>query len=45
MDQGEVENNETRLDKRHKMRLVCEHFTFENNTGHTDLRTAGHDLI
>ena len=23
------------------MRLVCELFTFENNTGHTDLRTDG----
>ena len=26
----------TRPDTRHKMRLVCVLFTFENNTGHTD---------
>ena len=32
---------ETRPDTRHKMRLVCVLFTFENNTGHTDLRTDG----
>ena len=43
----------TRPDTRHKMRLVCELFTFKNNTGHTDprtdvptdRRTDGHDLI
>ena len=29
----------TRPDTRHKMRLVCVLFTFENNTGHTDGRT------
>merc|ERR1719414_576531 len=32
---------ETRPDTRHKMRLVCVVFTFENNTGHTDGRTDG----
>ena len=32
---------ETRPDTRHKMRLVCVLFTFENNTGHTDGRTDG----
>ena len=31
----------TRPDTRHKMRLVCELFTFKNNTGHTDGRTDG----
>ena len=31
----------TRPDTRHKMRLVRILFTFENNTGHTDLRTDG----
>ena len=31
----------TRPDTRHKMRLVCVRFTFENNTGYTDLRTDG----
>ena len=35
----------TRPDTRHKMRLVCVLFTFENNTGYTDgptdLRTDG----
>ena len=31
----------TRPDTRHKMRLVCVLFTFENNTGHTDGRTDG----
>ena len=31
----------TRPDTRHKMRLVCVLFTFENNTGHTDRRTDG----
>ena len=40
---------ETRPDTRHKLRLVCVVFTFENNTGHTDGRTDGrtdgHDLI
>ena len=48
---------ETRPDTRHKMRLVCVLFTFENNSGHTDQRTErptdeatdgptdGHDLI
>ena len=35
----------TRPDTRHKMRLVCVLFTFENNTGHTDGRTDGHNLI
>ena len=30
---------ETRPDTRHKTRLVCVLFTFENNTGHTDGRT------
>ena len=30
---------QTRPDTRHKMRLVCVLFTFENNTGPTDLRT------
>ena len=35
----------TRPDTRHKMRLVCVLFTFENNTGHTDRRTDGHNLI
>ena len=38
----------TRPDIRHKMRLVCVLFTFENNTGPsdgpTDLRTNGHAL-
>ena len=34
----------TRLDTRHKMRLVCVHFTFENNTGRTDGRMDGHNL-
>ena len=29
----------TRPDTLHKMRLVCVLFTFENNTGHTDLWT------
>ena len=32
---------QTRPDTRNKMRLVCVLFTFENNTGHTDLRTDG----
>ena len=31
----------TRLDTRHKLRLVCVFFTFENNTGQTDIRTDG----
>ena len=31
----------TRPDTPHKMRLVCVHFTIENNTGHTDLRRDG----
>ena len=31
----------TRPDTRHKMRLVCVLFTFENNTGRTDQRTDG----
>ena len=39
----------TRPDTRHKMRLVCVHFTFENNAGPTDRRTDGptdgHDLL
>ena len=39
----------TRPDTRHKMRLVCVFFTFQNNTGQTDgrtdLRTDGHDLL
>ena len=39
----------TRPDTRHKMRLVCVLFLFEDNTGHTDLRTDGrtdgHDLL
>ena len=39
----------TRPDTRHKMRLVCVLFTFENNTGHTnrrtDGRTDGHNLL
>ena len=39
------ERKSTRPDTRHKMRLVCVLFTFENNTGHTDLRTDGHDLL
>ena len=44
---------ETRPDTRHKMRLVCVLFTFENNAGRTygptdqrtDGRTDGHDLL
>ena len=32
---------ETRPDTRHKMRLVCVLFTFENNTGRAD----GHNFI
>ena len=39
----------TRPDTRHKMRLVCVLFTFENNMGQsderTDLRMDGHDLL
>jgi len=35
----------TRPDTRHKMRLVCVLFTFENNTGRTDGPTDGHDLL
>ena len=31
----------TRPDTRHKMRLVCVLFTFDNNAGPTDLRTYG----
>ena len=31
----------TRPDTRHKMHLLCVLFTFENNAGHTDLRTDG----
>ena len=31
----------TRSDTRHKMRLVCVLFNFQNNTGHTDLLTDG----
>ena len=48
----EPEFDLTRPDTRHKMRLVCvlcELFTFENNTGHTDGPTDGptdgHDLL
>ena len=32
-------NERTRSDTRHKMRLVCVLFTFQNNTGQTDGRT------
>ena len=35
----------TRPDTRHKMRLVCVLFTFENNGAQTDLRTDGHELL
>ena len=35
----------TRPDTRHKMRLVCVLFTFENNTGPSYGRTDGHDLL
>ena len=46
-------DSRTRPDTRHKMRLVCVLFHFENNTGHTDGptdlrtdgRTDGHDLL
>ena len=31
----------TRPDTRHKMRLVCVLFTFENNMGRTDRQTDG----
>ena len=41
--------DETRPDTRHKMRLVCVLFTFENNAGRTygrtDGRTDGHNLL
>ena len=32
-----LKENETRPDTRHKMHLVCVLFTFENNTGHTEI--------
>ena len=38
---GSIVVVKTRPDTRHKMRLVCFLFTFENNTGHTDQRTDG----
>ena len=48
-----AEGIRTRPDTRHKMRLVCVLFVFENNTGPTDGPTDGwtdgptdgHDLI
>ena len=46
---GNLVDRRTRPDTRHKLRLVCVLFTFENNTGPTDGptdgRTDGHDLI
>ena len=42
---GHAEHHTTRPDTRQKMRLVCVFFTFENNTGHTNGRTDGHDLL
>ena len=43
---AESRNIKTRLDTRHRMRLVCVLFTFLNNTGHmegrTDRRTQPH---
>ena len=36
-----LQSIETRLDTRHKMRIVCVLFTFENNWGRTDGRTHG----
>ena len=46
---GNFATEKTRPDTRHEMRLVSVLFTFENNTGHTDiptdLRTDGHDLF
>ena len=35
-DGKQLDMIETRPDTRHKMRLVCVLFTFENNTGQTD---------
>ena len=40
-----LRDEETRPDTRHKMRLVCVIFNFENNTGRTYGRTDGHDLL
>ena len=44
-----TKSEKTRPDTRHKMRLVCVLFAFENNTGpsygRTDGPTDGHDLI
>ena len=37
----EKRTNRTRPDTRHKMRLVCVLFTFENNTGQMDGWTDG----
>ena len=37
--EGKQAEKETRPDTRHKMRLVCVLFTFENNRGRTDGRT------
>ena len=52
-EEGKETKKKTRPDTRHKMRLVCVLFTFQNNTGrtygHTDIRTYGptdgHDLL
>ena len=41
MKNEKTKEKETRPDTRHKMRLVCVLFTFENNAGPTDLRTDG----
>ena len=38
---NDTNDRKTRADTRHKMRVVCVLFTFENNTGRTDLRTEG----
>ena len=42
---GKGTKSKTRPDTRHKMRLVCVLFTFENNTGPSYGRTDGHDLL